>query len=112
MVDTIIKNGFAYESNGSVYFDTQSFSKSHHYAKLRPWQVGDKELQEDAEGQLSKGKASEKRSDNDFALWKASKKGEPTWDSPWGAGMSHGDVIVVGHGTKLDLLLRSAGMAY
>ncbi len=86
MVDQIVKNGFAYEAHGSVYFDTQAFGKSHHYGKLRPWQVGDKELQDDAEGALSKGKGGEKRHDNDFALWKASKKGEPTWDSPWGQG--------------------------
>lgn len=35
-------------------------------------------------GDLSQAKAGEKRSDRDFALWKASKPGEPSWDSPWG----------------------------
>ena len=33
---------------------------------------------------VSEDRLSEKRSDNDFALWKASKPGEPAWDSPWG----------------------------
>jgi hypothetical protein len=33
---------------------------------------------------ISEDRMSEKRSNNDFALWKASKPGEPTWDSPWG----------------------------
>lgn len=35
-------------------------------------------------GDLSKDKGSEKKSPIDFALWKASKPGEPSWDSPWG----------------------------
>ncbi|KAL6077880.1 cysteinyl-tRNA synthetase [Balamuthia mandrillaris] len=84
-VEKIIANGFAYESNGSVYFDTVAFSKGgHDYGKLEPWSVGDEKLLQDGEGALSQG--AEKRSSNDFALWKKSKPGEPTWDSPWGKG--------------------------
>lgn len=37
-------------------------------------------------GDLSASSVNEKRSPNDFALWKQSKKGEPWWDSPWGKG--------------------------
>ena len=43
------------------------------------------ELLQEGEGALSKG-TSEKRNEYDFALWKAGKPGEPTWDSPWGEG--------------------------
>eukprot|EP01027_Heterolobosea_sp_BB2_P020529 GEZU01029287.1.p1 GENE.GEZU01029287.1~~GEZU01029287.1.p1 ORF type:complete len:781 (+),score=306.65 GEZU01029287.1:102-2444(+) len=87
-VQKIIDNGFAYESNGSVYFDTVAFdnSENHFYAKLQPWSVGDKELAEEGEGQLSLSLATEKKNPNDFALWKKSKPGEPRWDSPWGQG--------------------------
>ncbi|KAJ7646724.1 tRNA synthetases class I (C) catalytic domain-containing protein [Roridomyces roridus] len=85
-VEGIVKNGFAYESEGSVYFDTEAFDKSpkHDYAKLEPWSKGNRELLEDGEGALAqKGGA---RRPADFALWKASRPGEPSWPSPWGAG--------------------------
>lgn len=88
-VDKIVDNGFAYKtSDGSVYFDIDSFEKvpGNHYARLEPWNRGDKSLQADGEGALSQQKTSEKRSDADFALWKSSKPGEPAWKSPWGPG--------------------------
>lgn len=51
-VEGIVRNGFAYESEGSVYFDTEAFDKSpgHDYAKLEPWSKGNRELLEDGEG--------------------------------------------------------------
>ncbi|CBY00150.1 similar to cysteinyl-tRNA synthetase [Plenodomus lingam JN3] len=88
-VEKIVDNGFAYKtSDGSVYFDIDSFEKipGNHYARLEPWNRGDKGLQADGEGALSTQKTSEKRSDADFALWKSSKPGEPAWNSPWGPG--------------------------
>lgn len=86
-VEKIVANGFAYPtSDGSVYFDISSFEAAGNpYARLEPWNRGDKDLQADGEGALSK-KTSEKKSDADFALWKSSKPGEPAWPSPWGPG--------------------------
>lgn len=83
-VDQILKNGMAYVSAGSVYFDTQAYREAGHtYGKLKPWAVGSASLA--AEGE-SNFETSEKRHPADFALWKASKPGEPFWDSPWSPG--------------------------
>ena len=86
-VAKVQENGFAYPtSDGSVYFDIEAFeAANNHYARLEPWNRNDKDLQADGEGALTK-KTSEKRSDADFALWKSSKPGEPSWPSPWGDG--------------------------
>uniref|UniRef100_A0A3Q3W390 Cysteine--tRNA ligase, cytoplasmic n=1 Tax=Mola mola TaxID=94237 RepID=A0A3Q3W390_MOLML len=89
-VKKVVSNGYGYESNGSVYFDTSKFDSSpqHSYAKLVPEAVGDQKALQEGEGDLSisADRLSEKKSPNDFALWKASKPGEPSWDSPWGKG--------------------------
>ena len=65
-----------------------STSPDHTYAKLVPEIVGDAKAMAEGEGELSMGadRLQEKRSKNDFALWKASKPGEPRWPSPWGEG--------------------------
>lgn len=86
-VQKIQHNGFAYTtSDGSIYFDIEAFEKAqNNYARLEPWNRNDKDLQADGEGSLT-SKTSEKRSDADFAVWKSSKPGEPSWPSPWGNG--------------------------
>ena len=85
-VKQIVDKGFAYESEGSVYFDIAAFEKAGNpYARLRPDSRNDKSLQEEGEGSLGKSLGGKKGS-SDFALWKKSKKGEPFWDSPWGNG--------------------------
>lgn len=65
----------------------QSFDgkKCHRYAKLLPEGVGNGDLVAEGEGSLSLG-AGDKRSAGDFALWKRSREGEPSWPSPWGQG--------------------------
>ena len=87
-IKVIIGKGYAYESNGSVYFDVQKFNdgEKHQYAKLEPTSSQDKGLIQDGEGVLTNTEESEKKNFFDFALWKKSKENEPKWDSPWGEG--------------------------
>jgi len=88
-IEGIIKNGFAYESNGSVYFNVIKYSNTegHTYAKLEPTSFGNMELLKEGEGALTAETAvSEKQNLQDFALWKKAKENEPSWDSPWGKG--------------------------
>lgn len=86
-IQRVMDNGYAYHSNGSVYFDTIKFgsSEKHSYARLVPEAVGDMEALAEGEGELSQNPG-DKKSERDFALWKASKPGEPAWGSPWGKG--------------------------
>ena len=111
-IEVIVEKGMAYGSNGSVYLSIDSFKKNgFKYRKLSPaadeGQTTDAEMAE-GEGALASGGSSEKRSPNDFALWKASKPGEPAWDSPWGSGRPgwHIECSVVASdilGDKLDI---------
>lgn len=87
----IIDRGMAYEAHGSVYFDVAKFNSvdGHRYAKLVPEAYGDSKALQEGEGDLSvsEDRLKEKKSATDFALWKKSKSGEPSWDSPWGRGI-------------------------
>ncbi|RAH65439.1 cysteine--tRNA ligase [Aspergillus aculeatinus CBS 121060] len=85
-VEKIVSNKFGYvASDGSVYFDIKAFEEAgNHYARLEPWNRNNQPLQRDGEGALSR--ATEKKSPDDFALWKSSRPGEPSWSSKWGQG--------------------------
>ena len=82
MTESILKNGFAYEANGSVYFDVEKYAASHHYGKLSGRKIEDLQSNSrDLDGQQ------EKRSPLDFALWKkASPEHIMRWPSPWSDG--------------------------
>lgn len=86
-VEKIVKNKFGYATeDGSVYFDINAFEAAGHpYARLEPWSRSDNKLQAEGEGALI-NKTTDKRSASDFALWKSSKPGEPSWSSAWGKG--------------------------
>ncbi len=82
MVKAILEAGFAYEVNGSVYFDVEKYHKTHQYGRLSGRLLEDMmEGYRDLEGQ------NEKRNSVDFALWKkASAEHIMRWPSPWGEG--------------------------
>ncbi|KZO97206.1 cysteinyl-tRNA synthetase [Calocera viscosa TUFC12733] len=92
-VQRVIERGWAYEADSSVWFNTSAFDDAkthraeewkHVYAKLEPWSKNNTKLLEEGEGALTSTNG--QRSSADFALWKASKPGEPAWPSPWGPG--------------------------
>ena len=89
MVELIIKNGIGYEVNGDVYFNVPSFSK---YGGLS--RIPMDELASGARVDVDENK----KDPRDFALWKAEKPGEPSWDSPWGKGRPgwHAECSVMG----------------
>lgn len=82
IIEEIIENGFAYQVNGSVYFDVQSYSKKFDYGMLSGRKVD--ELENETRELQSQG---EKRFFADFALWKKANDGDmQVWRSPWGDG--------------------------
>ncbi len=88
MIEDIIAKGYAYEVNGSVYFDVKKYAASHDYGKLSGRIIDElldasnrEEVTRDLEGQH------EKRDAADFALWKAAPPEHiMRWKSPWGEG--------------------------
>lgn len=82
MIKELIRTGFAYEVNGSVYFDVKKYATDHDYGKLSGRVIDDLlATTRDLEGQ------EEKRNTADFALWKAAPPEHiMRWASPWGEG--------------------------
>lgn len=83
LVQRLINKGHAYAVDGDVYFAVRSYSA---YGELSNRNVdemesGHRELRADGQGLEDR-----KRDPLDFALWKAAKPGEPSWESPWGQG--------------------------
>ena len=111
-VKKILDAGYAYESNGSIYFDVQKYNRDHHYGVL-----SGRNLDDTLEGTRNLDGQEDKRAPFDFALW---KKAEPEhimrWHSPWGEGFPgwHLECSVMGekylgcefdiHGGGMDLM--------
>ncbi len=107
MIEELIAKGLAYEVDGDVYYAVEKFAN---YGALSGRSLDEMK----AGARISVDER--KRNPMDFALWKSSKPGEPTWNSPWGAGrpgwhiecsaMSrhfHGDTFDI-HGGGKDLI--------
>ncbi|MDF1591227.1 MAG: cysteine--tRNA ligase [Desulfobacterales bacterium] len=77
VIETLIQKEMAYQINGDVFFSVESFKG---YGKLSGRKL------EDMEAGARVDVDEKKRNPFDFALWKSSKPGEPSWDSPWGKG--------------------------
>ena len=111
-VKKILDAGFAYESNGSIYFDVAGYNEKFHYGVL-----SGRTLDDTLEGTRTLDGQSDKKAPCDFALW---KKAEPQhimrWPSPWGEGFPgwHLECSVMGekylgrefdiHGGGMDLM--------
>jgi cysteinyl-tRNA synthetase len=77
LIEELIVKGHAYApGNGDVYYDVENFPGYGKLSHQRPEEMRETE----------KGQTGFKKSPLDFALWKASKPGEPSWESPWGPG--------------------------
>jgi cysteinyl-tRNA synthetase len=86
MISEIIENGFAYESNGSVYFDVLKYADSNDYGKLSGRKIEDLIAGAGEERRSLEGQE-EKKNPNDFALWKkATPEHIMKWNSPWSEG--------------------------
>ena len=112
MVKAILEAGYAYESNGSVYFDVMKYNRDHNYGVL-----SGRTLEATLEGTRSLDGQGDKRAPYDFAIW---KKAEPQhimrWPSPWSDGFPgwHLECSVMGekylgrefdiHGGGMDLM--------
>jgi cysteinyl-tRNA synthetase len=107
-VSTIVDRGYAYEVEGDVFFDMGKGSKW--FGTLKHQSIED--MRSGARVDVDE----RKRNPQDFALWKASKPGEPSWDSPWGPGRpgwhiecstmasKHLGVPIDVHGGGMDLI--------
>ena len=79
-VQVLIEKGYAYESNGDVYYRTRKFKD---YGKLSDQSIDELEI---GASQRTGSEQAQKEDPLDFALWKKAKEGEISWDSPWGQG--------------------------
>jgi len=95
-VEKILDAGYAYESDGSVYFDVEKYNKDHHYGILSGRNIDELlETTRNLDGQ------SEKRRSVDFALWKkASPEHIMRWKAPWSVGFPGWHLECSAMGTK------------
>lgn len=82
MIETLMEKGFAYEKNGSVYFDVKAFNETYTYGEL-----SGRNIDELIAGYRDLDGQDEKKNSIDFALWKAATPAHiMQWRSPWGMG--------------------------
>ncbi len=95
-VEKILEAGYAYESDGSVYFDVEKYNKDHHYGILSGRNIDELlETTRELDGQ------NEKRRSVDFALWKkASPEHIMRWKAPWSVGFPGWHLECSAMGTK------------
>ena len=112
LVKQILTNGYAYESNGSIYFDVEKYDKDHHYGVLSGRNITDM-----INNSRELAGVGEKRNQIDFALWKrAMPEHIMRWPSPWSDGFPgwHCECTAMGrkylgdhfdiHGGGMDLI--------
>ena len=112
VVKQILANGYAYESNGSIYFDVEKYDKDHHYGTLSGRNITDM-----INNSRELAGVGEKRNQVDFALWKrAMPEHIMRWPSPWSDGFPgwHCECTAMGrkylgdhfdiHGGGMDLI--------
>lgn len=80
-IDVLVEKGYAYAVDGDVYYRTEKFER---YGKLSDQSI--KDLKIGASERLEDEETKKKENPIDFALWKAAKADEISWDSPWGKG--------------------------
>ena len=112
LVQQILDNGYAYVSNGSVYFDVEKYNHDHHYGIL-----SGRDLENVKDASRNLAGVGEKRNQADFALWKAAQPEHiMRWPSPWSEGFPgwHCECTAMGkkylgehfdiHGGGMDLI--------
>ena len=89
LIASLVEKGYAYESDGSVFF---SIARDPDYGRLSGFDLG-----QVRQGERVASDEYDKEDVRDFVLWKAVKPGEPSWDSPWGPGRPGLARRVLGH---------------
>lgn len=83
LIHELENKGFAYPADGDVYYSVRQFAG---YGKLSGRKLEDMQAGKSERVNVEDPEYQKKKDPFDFALWKAAKPGEPSWESPWGAG--------------------------